>query len=179
MTVQKLFIVKTTGLISIALTVAMLVSPAGGSHKFHVSVSQVEYDEKSRKLELVIRVFADDFENALSGFAKRPVRPDQLAASSRAGELVMGYLRGAVEIRDRGDRPLSLTWSGMEGQTDVWWLYLEAKAPAGIDGARMRNRIFCELFDDQVNIVNTKVRGKQVGTLFEHADDFKPITKKM
>ncbi len=175
---RKALIGKTTGLISIVLTAAMLASPAGGRHKFHVSVSQVEYDEKSRKLELVIRVFADDFENALSGFAKRPVRADQLAASGRAGELVMSYLRSALEIRDRGDRPLSLRWTGMEGQTDVWWLYLEARAPAGIDGASMKNRIFCELFDDQVNIVNTKYRGKQVGTLFEHSDDFKPITKK-
>ncbi|QQS47559.1 MAG: hypothetical protein IPM66_02555 [Acidobacteriota bacterium] len=148
-------------------------------HKFHVSVSQVEFRQNDGTVEIVIRVFADDFENALSGHAKRPVRADQLQRDEKAGELVLSYLRSALELRTRAGQPVRLNWDGMEGQTDVFWLYLKGRAPGGIEGAQMKNRIFCELFDDQVNIVNTRFGGKQVGTMFERTDGFKPITKKM
>ncbi|MBK9317188.1 MAG: hypothetical protein IPM55_23500 [Acidobacteria bacterium] len=149
-------------------------------HKFHVSVSQVEYNQKDQIVEIVIRVFADDFENALTSHAGRPVRVDQLAVAKDglAGELILSYLRGALEMKTRAGQPVRLNWAGMEGQTDVFWLYLEGKVSGGIDGAQVRNRIFCELFEDQVNIVNTKLKGKQIGTMFNHSDGFKPITSK-
>ena len=65
---------------------------------------------------------------------------------------------------------------------DMFWLYLEGKVPAGsansgsLDGSQLRNRIFCELFDDQVNIVNTKIQNKQIGLMFESKDGFKLIS---
>jgi hypothetical protein len=45
--------------------------------------------------------------------------------------------------------------------------------PGGLEGAQIRNKIFCELFDDQVNIVNAKHQGKRIGLMFESKDDFK------
>lgn len=147
------------------------------SHKIHVSVAHLEFDQAKQTVEIVIRVFTDDLENALSRRAKRQVKLDPATAGKdrQVSELVMAYLRGAFELKNKAGRPVILAWSGIEGQMDMFWIYLKGRMPGGLEGAQMRNKIFCELFDDQVNIVNAKHKGKQIGLMFEPKDDFKPL----
>lgn len=156
-------------------------------HKVHVSVAQLEYNQKSQSVEITVRVFADDLENAVSQHAKRPVKIDPATANKdkRVGEAILAYLRNSFELKSKTGTPVKLTWIGMEWQVDMYWLYVEGKLPAipahanGLDGAQLRNKIFCDLFDDQVNIVNTKIHEKQVGLMFEAKDGFKIITDRV
>jgi hypothetical protein len=147
------------------------------SHKIHVSVTHLEFDQAKQMVEAVIRVYTDDLENALSQRAKREVKidPATVGKDRQVSELVMAYLRSNFELKNKAGRSTSLSWSGIEGQMDMFWIYVKGRMPGGLEGAQMRNKIFCELFDDQVNIVNAKHQGKQIGLMFEPKDDFKPI----
>ncbi len=153
-------------------------------HKVHVSVAQIEFNQKSQSVEIVIRVYADDLENALSQHAKRPVKIDPATANKnkQIGETILAYLRGNLELKTKSGATVRLNWVGLEWQVDMFWLYVEGKMPPSsvktdsLDGTQLRNRVFCELFDDQVNIVNTKIREKQVGLMFESKDSFKLIS---
>jgi hypothetical protein len=147
-------------------------------HKVHVSVANMEFNRASQSVQIVIRVFADDLENALSQHAKRGIKIDPATANTNkeAGDFVVAYLRDKFELRTKTGRPVKLNWVGMEGQAEMFWLYLECKLPGGMDGTQVRNRIFCEMFDDQVNIVNAKYQGKQIGLMFEDQDEFKAVT---
>ena len=146
------------------------------SHKFHVSVAALEFNPKARAVEVVLRVYADDLENALSQHAKRPIKLDP-AKSKEAGEVVMAYLRSQFELKTAAGKHVKFTWVGLEAQVDMFWLYFEGKLPGGLAGAQLKNRVFCELFEDQVNIVNAKHQGKQIGTMFEPKDGFKSLSK--
>ncbi|MGE0886327.1 MAG: DUF6702 family protein [Blastocatellales bacterium] len=147
------------------------------SHKIHVSVAQIEFDQKSQSVEVVIRVYADDLENALSQHAKRQIKIDPATANKdkRINEAVIAYLRDNFELKSKAGRPVKLAFTGMEWQVDMFWLYVEGKMLTGLDGSQLRNRIFFELFDDQVNIVNTKIQNRQIGLMFEPKDGFKTI----
>ena len=147
-------------------------------HKFHVSVTQIEYNPKEQSAEITIRVFADDLETALSQHAKRAVKLDPATANKdkQVGETVLAYLRRAFELKSKTGRPVKLSWVGMEWQADMFWLYVGGKLPNGLEGAQLRNKVFQELFEDQVNIVNSKIDGKQIGLMFDAKDDFKLIT---
>ncbi|MGE0126825.1 MAG: DUF6702 family protein [Blastocatellales bacterium] len=147
------------------------------SHKIHVSVTHLEFNQPKQTVEIVIRVYTDDLENALSQRAKREVKIDLASAGKdrRLAEQVMAYLRSNFELKNKAGRTASLSWSGIEGQMDMFWLYVKGRMPGGLEGARMRNKIFCELFDDQVNIVNAKHQGKQIGLMFEAKDEFKAL----
>ena len=131
-----------------------------------------------------MRVFADDLENALSQHAKRQVKLDPATASKdkRIGETVMAYLRGVFELKSKTGQAVRLAWVGLEWQPDMYWLYVEGKMPAvpasanALEGAQLKNKVFSELFDDQVNIVNTRIQNKQVGLMFEPKDGFKLIS---
>jgi hypothetical protein len=145
------------------------------SHKVHVSVTNLEFNQPKQMVEIVVRVFTDDLENALSRRAKRAVKIDLATAGkdSQVVELVMVYLRSNFELKSKAGRPVALSWNGIEGQPDMFWIFVKGRAPGGLEGAQLRNKIFCELFDDQVNIVNAKHHGKQIGLMFESKDDFK------
>jgi Domain of unknown function (DUF6702) len=144
------------------------------SHKIHVSVTSLEFSPR-QTVEIVIRVFSDDLENALSRRAERAVKIDPATAGKdrQVVEQVMAYLRSNFELKTKAGRPVALSWNGIEGQPDMFWIFVKGRAPGGLEGAQLRNKIFCELFDDQVNIVNAKHQGKQFGLMFESKDDFK------
>jgi len=145
------------------------------SHKIHVSVTNLEFNQPRQTVEIVIRVFTDDLENALSRRANRAVKIDPATAGidRKVVELVMAYLRSSFELKNKAGRTVALSWNGIEGQPDMFWIFVKGRTPGGLEGAQLRNKIFCELFDDQVNIVNAKHQGKQVGLMFESKDDFK------
>ncbi len=149
------------------------------AHKIHVSVTQLDFNPANQTVAGVMRVYADDLENALSQHAKRPVKLDPATAGKNkaAGELVLAYLRDRFELKGKAGRPMKLIWVGMEFQADMFWLYFEGKLPGGLAGAQLRNRVLCELFDDQVNIVNAKHQGKQFGMMFEAKDEFKLLVR--
>lgn len=150
-------------------------------HKIHVTVSQLEYDPKAQSVEIVMRVFADDLENALSQMIKRQIKldPDSARKDKVVGQNVLAYLRNTFELKSKAGRTVKLGWVGLEWQTDMFWLYFEGKLPANsgtLEGTQIRNKVFCDLYEDQVNIVNTKIQSKQIGFMFDPKDDFKVIT---
>ena len=149
-------------------------------HKFHVTNSQIEYNQAERSVEIVIRVFADDFQSAISKHSSREVkldRPEDWQDKTRAA-LILAYLNENFVLKSKAGRQVKLTWVGMAGVADMFWVYVAGKMPGGIAGAQLKNRLHCELFDDQVNVVNTKFQSKQIGLMFEPKDEFKIITEK-
>lgn len=153
-------------------------------HKVHVSVAQLEFNQKTQSVEMVLRVYTDDLESALSQQTKREIKIDPEAANKdkKVGEMVLAYLRNNLELKTKSGNLMRLNWVGLEWQVNMFWLYVQAKMPVNaaklesLDGSQLRNRIFCELFEDQVNIVNTKIQNKQVGLMFESKDGFKLIS---
>lgn len=164
-----------------AETVSVSYSPLPIPHKIHVSVTNIEFSQPKQMVEIVIRVFTDDLENALSRRTKQAVKIDPATANKDRQfiESAMAYLRGNFELKNKAGRLVALYWNGIEAQpgpqADMMWIFIKGRMPGGLDGAQMRNKIFCELFDDQVNIVNAKHQGKQTGLMFESKDDFKII----
>jgi hypothetical protein len=152
-------------------------SPLPTPHRVHVSVTNLEFNQPRQTVEIVIRVFADDLENALGRRANRAVKIDPATAGKdrQVVELVMAYLRSSFDLKNKGGRPVAFSWNGIEGQPDMFWIFVKGRMFGGLEGAQLRNKIFCELFDDQVNIVNAKHQGKQIGLMFESKDDFKII----
>lgn len=164
-------------ILNLLLVIALSGQGGPAVHKIHVSVAQLEYNAKQQNVEVVMRVYADDLENALSRHAKRPIKIDP-EKDREAGDVVMAYLREHFELKNAAGKPVRFAWVGIESQVDMYWLYFQGKLPAGLAGTQLKNRVLCELFDDQVNIVNAKLQGKQLGLMFEHKDAFKPLLSK-
>jgi hypothetical protein len=141
-------------------------------HTFHTSLMQVEYNAKEQLVEFSIQVFVHDLENTLSHRSGKEVRLDK---TPNAAQLTFEYLKDAVSLKSRDGKLQSFTWVGMEPDADAVWLYVETKMPEGLDGAQLRDRLFFDSLDDQVNLVHLKYNGKKADLVFKPGEDFKVI----
>lgn len=153
---------------------AAAVAAAAAAHKFHASFTTIEYNAESRSLEILLRVFSDDLENALSRKARRRIELDR---TPNVAELVGEYVRERFKLRRTPDAALRLLWVGMEQRVDMTWVYVEAPSPTGFAGVEASATIFFELFRDQKNNVSSKdERGKRHDVLFRSGENaFKPL----
>jgi hypothetical protein len=152
------------GLCLLALRAGQTVS----AHSFHASLAQIEHNRETGKAEIAIRLFVDDFEEALARRQGAPVRLDKAPDAER---IVLAYLGGTLVLTGRDGRKAPLAWVGMDVQALTVWIYLEAELKSGLAGGRLRNTVLFELFDDQVNTVNFR-QGKARATLvFDPGDD--------
>jgi hypothetical protein len=150
-----------------------LGAPAA-AHKFHASFTTIEFNAETGSLEISLRVFSDDLENALSRQARRRIELDR---TPDVAELASAYVRERFKLRRTDGTPVRVAWVGMEQRVDMTWIYIEAPAPAGFTGLEALVTVFFELFRDQKNNVScTDAQGKRHDILFRPGDNtFKPL----
>ena len=153
----------------LGLAACGLASPSALAHKFHESLAQLDYNEEARTVEMSFRLFSDDLEESLSRRAGRKIRLDK---TQDADALTLAYLQNSFELKNRSGETKALRWVGMEIKVDVVWVYVEADMPEWADGVQLRNRIFFDLFDDQINRVNLISGRAKAFFVFKPGDQF-------
>lgn len=148
-------------------------APPAFAHKFHASLAEVEYNAKEKTVEVGIRLFADDLEEAIGRKRGRRVRLDVTPDVDR---LVLEYLGETLTIVGRDGGPLSFTWVGMELRVDEVWVFIQASSAAGLDGATVGCRILHELFPDQVNTINVQQGDARTTLVFAAGDGERKVS---
>ena len=154
------------------LAVCALTAPGASAHKFHTSFAEADYNARERALQITLRTFPDDLEAILT---RRTGRPVSLDDKKRAEALTFAYLQEVFELKDARGRAVKLSWVGMEAGVDNVWLYFEAKLPAGLSGAQLRDRWLADLYEDQINLVNLRDGERKLALTFDRAAGFQTI----
>ena len=142
-------------------------------HTYHSSILELRLNPQQQQVELALKVFTDDLENALS-----QGRPQHLSLQDpRAQALADAYLREHLALAlpaasARQPRvPLTLQFVGMQAEKDAYWLYAKAKLPRAAAAVWLRNSVMLDLFADQMNIVNAESGAKKVSELYRAGHD--------
>jgi hypothetical protein len=139
------------------------------AHPLHTTLVQLTYDERSHVLQGSIRVFAEDFAAAVAKRAGAKAPDDDRVIDAAAFQYVTNTLR----FLDAGGRALPLAWCGSRRAGDVLWLCVSATSAAPPSALRISDQMLCELFDDQINIVQTVDGDKRASMLFTKGDGAK------
>lgn len=142
------------------------------AHTFHASLTQIEVNASANTVEVGIRVFVDDLEEALTRRTGRRVR---LGTTAGFDALALDYVSASLGIEGANGKRLAFSWIGRETSVDVVWLFVEAPLNGQLDGGRLENKLFFELFDDQVNTVNIKDGERRTTLTFSTGDGAKQI----
>jgi hypothetical protein len=125
-------------------------------HPMHTSGTELT-GERDGSVQIMLRVFADDFEDASA--------PDGPS----------GYLRDRFVLLGGGGEPVKLTWDAGRPSGDVLILHGQGRVPGGLAGARVVNRALTERFADQVNVVRATYDGRSATLIFVPGDGLKPL----
>ena len=139
-------------------------------HKYYVSVTEIEYVSEQKSVQIISRIFIDDFESLLRN------RYDErlTLAIENEDDLVNyyteKYLKEKLKITING-QPLEFNFIGKEYEEDIMLNYLEIVDVDNISSIEVTNRILFELFPAQKNIVRFKIDSKNKSILLIKEND--------
>lgn len=160
-------------LVILLIAFCLLPSPAG-AHRFHTSLTRMDYNAEQKLVEITIQVFSHDLESALERREGKRIRLDK---TPKIDEIIVKYLADRFVFKNAKGEQKKLRWIGMEQKTDALWLYLETPMPEPLDGATLENRIFQEFLKDQINLVTTRYNNTKTDLVFKNGDTVQTLVK--
>lgn len=138
------------------------------AHPLHTTLADVTVDAPHHTVRAVVRVFAEDLSQAL-----RHQAPG--AGAHVADDGATAYVAHAFSIVDRGGRPVALGSCGVRRSGDLLWVCVEGTTTGDARELSARDAVLCELFSDQVNIMQVADGASKRSVLFTRGDGAKRI----
>ncbi len=151
----------------LALCLVGIFGAVAHAHPIHTAFAEADYNSATKRLEVTLRVFADDFEHALGQLAGAKISlekspPAELDALTRA------YLVSHFMVKSRDGSLAPQRWTGRElkGADNELWLYFEVELPAGVDGIRVTYSVLQSLHADQLNSLRVRDGARSLTLVF-------------
>ncbi|MFM1807567.1 MAG: hypothetical protein RLZZ242_292 [Bacteroidota bacterium] len=145
----------------------------GKKHKFYLSVSKVNYNEKEQAFEMVSRVFIDDLELALSTRYGQSVGLDTEEEQVEvARTLITRYLNSMLELQVN-DAAVPMEFIGYTYEADQIILLIAFK-PSKLSGESridFRNRLLTDVFEEQQNLVHFSIQKQKKSEVLSREKD--------
>lgn len=129
-------------------------------HPLHVSNTEITFNSKQKSVEIECKVFTDDFENALRKQNKTKIDLSSPNLHVEMDAVVKKYLANHLQIKINDQKQLQ-TYIGFEVDREAVHVFLEIEAVKSFDKINVDNRILCDYFEDQMNIVHVILFGKR------------------
>ncbi len=128
-------------------------------HPIHLSVSEINYSEKDKALQITSRIFIDDLELSVRAQRKEPeldlIEPKNgLTTEKMVSEYVMKHF--AVKLDGKVQK---MNFLGMEREDPALICYIEIENVKKFKTIEIRNDIIMETHDDQSSIVHVTYKG--------------------
>lgn len=153
-------------LIVIGFVLFTAVSP---KHEYYVSVTRVEHVPSQNSVQIITQIFIDDFEALLQ---KRYDDNIVLAIEDELETVesyMQRYLKDKLRFLINGNEH-NFVFIGKKYEDDIVYCYLEIEDISTIENMRISNEILCDLYQEQENIVRTKINSKNKSFILNKAN---------
>ncbi|MEW7291011.1 DUF6702 family protein [Aquimarina sp. 2304DJ70-9] len=152
-------------LIGLSITLSSFVT-----HKFYVSVTQVDYNKEEQSLQIISRIFIDDIEEILKERYDSSIILDPTKEASEVDEFIKKYLTQKLEFIVNNEE-VSFTFIGKEYEDDLMICYLEIENITSLETIQISNQVLMDLFEEQQNIVHVKKEKQRKSLILEKGRD--------
>lgn len=152
-------------LISFFVIFAIFISSSSfENHKFYVSIYQINFNQKEKRLEITSRIFIDDLnEVLLKKFSKKTNFSETNTAKDDI-ELMKKYLSENFSIKVNNiAKPIN--YLSCETEANVLICYFNIKEISKIKTLEVKNTALFELNSEQQNIIQTTIYNKKKSLL--------------
>ena len=139
-----------------ALIFALLLSTVSLAHKFYVSVTNMQWDEQEKAINISIRATDHDFQHAIEMSLNERVDLNTITDTSNYSRFIEKYLSEKFQILSRGEAGV-FNYLGFE-LTDRLNIifYFQVKQLINPKKIEVRNEFLFDFFPEQQNIVHYK-----------------------
>lgn len=125
-------------------------------HKYYVSLTEIEYVKEERSVQIITRIFIDDFENVLRNRFDEGLTLDTEKENIETNYYIEKYLKDKLKITINL-KDFSFDFLGKEYEDDMILCYLEIQNIDRISSIKVENKLLYEMFPDQKNMVRFKI----------------------
>lgn len=138
------------------LLAALLPLSALQAHQQKAAITQIQFNERSRSLEIMHRFYLHDAEHAV----RRLLDPEaDIIGSEQSRQQFAEYVAGKFTLyRDDGS-PLPLRLLGQEADGQFFWVYQELPVDTPPSRVTARHDALRDLWPEQTNTVNIQLDG--------------------
>ena len=166
---------KLTALFIICLlTLSATANVSAKRHRFHTTLTRIDYNAKEKNFEIIIKMFTHDLMPLLE---KRGGKNLDLEKSPEADKLILEYINENFVLSDKNDAAKTLKWIGKDFDTDEVRVFLETGSTENLEGYKLKNTLFFADFPEQTNIVLCLYEGKKADLLYKVGDKIKEIVE--
>ena len=140
---------------SLLLTLRLILTPL---HPIHIAVSEIEYKEDQKTLQITHKIFIDNLENHIEKMNKDKGENVVLKLNTKwenpeANTIIAKYLEGLFKIKVNG-KELPATFLGKEYETDAVWIYREITGIKNLKTIEITDNILMDYYEDQDNLLH-------------------------
>lgn len=125
-------------------------------HPIHVSVTEIDFDQKEHELEITMRVFIEDLELTLRNSLSQPELDIIAPTGTTTDRLVEDYLAEHFKI-SLDDKAQKTKYLGHEQEGDAFILYVQVSNVKPWKSISIKNDIIMSTFSDQSNLVHVYI----------------------
>jgi hypothetical protein len=145
--------------------VGLLVLLTGSAwlHPVHVSVTNLDLDPAGGKVELSVKIFADDFQDLI--LHKYGVQLNIIEQEDPGDNItaVNEYMQEALQLVFNGNETVDLQFVDAKLNEEAIWLFYSYNHHSKIRKVDIVNRVMLEKFNDQTNLMIVTFNEKQNG----------------
>ena len=170
---SKFLFLTIIAVIAATLTSGKIVS-AKNAHRFHSSLTKIDYDSDEKNIKITIQLIAHDVLEVFDQITKKSL---ELESSPEIDEILKTYLAEYFQMQSKSGEKLEIKWVGKEVELERIFVYLEIPSVESPEGFKLSNTIFFETYPTQTNIIIAKFNGEKADLVFKAQDGFKIIKK--
>ena len=130
-----------------------------GLHPLHISVTELNYNEKSKAMQITSRLFIDDLELSIRNKIKdQDLDLLEPGAGKTTDQLVSDYIKGVLKIKVDG-KSVVPKYLGHEQEDLALICYIEIENIKRLKSVEVFNSAITEIHDDQSNLVHVTYKG--------------------
>jgi hypothetical protein len=149
---------------------------ANAGHKFYVSVSDAVYNEESESIQIITRVFIDDFEDVINlRYGTSITLEEGTENSDEVEAFIDKYLRQKLKFEANG-KEYPITYLGKQYDVDQLKLFIEVENIQPFTEIEVTNNVLTDLYDTQKNLFHLKL-GKKTKSSVMMKDKSKALLK--
>lgn len=128
-------------------------------HDYYVSVTRIEYVKEQKSLQIITQIFIDDFEKLIQERYDETIILAIENENSMVDSYIKRYLNQKLQF-EINTKAVAFNFLGKEYKDDIVYCYLEIENVEDIKTMVITNDILYDIYNEQQNIVRTKIKGK-------------------
>lgn len=136
-------------------------------HPFYVSVTEMNYNAKSKSFEISCKMFAEDMEDVLKQNYKTQVDLSNEKQQAQNNHMMNDYMLKHLSFT-LDSKPASFKFVGFEKEKESVYCYLELVNVPPIKKMAINNSILYDFKTEQINIIHVMINGKRESTKVDY-----------